>query len=184
MKTRETHVTGILKNCGFGSGWFDKLSKEDREFYLQRGRMIHKATELYDKDVLNINTIDLRIKPYVNAWIKFRVEIGGEIIAIEKRVKNGKYGYVGRLDRIIKNCSLYSVGSVVFDIKTTEADIYTRLQTMGYKLSTRYKNLKRGYVALKVNGNYNVGIYQDDASDQVAWIACVRLNNWIVRNKK
>lgn len=177
------HVTQVLSNCGIRGDWPKHFSKEDQEFYLRRGSMIHLATDLYDKDKLDWATLDERIVPYIEAWKKFRLEMGGKVLASELPVKNKKYNYQGKLDRIISKCALYPTGLLLIDIKTTAIDIATRLQTMAYMMAQNRK-AKRGAVALQSDGNYKVQIFEDDASDKVGWIACLQLNNWIERNTK
>lgn len=177
------HVTQILNDCGLRGEWPEKFSKKDREFYLQRGSMIHKATALFDQGVLDWSSLDERIIPYIKAWEKSRKELGGQIVEIECKIKNSAFDYQGTLDRVIRNCALFPKGFLLIDIKTTEADVVTRLQTMAYAMGYSKRKVKRGFIALKSNGNYKAGIYDNNASDKVGWIACLQLNNWIERNK-
>lgn len=174
------HVTAILSECGLRE-WPAGVPVEQREFYLQRGSAIHKATALLDKGTLDWSKLDDRILPYVRAYERFRKEMGGTVIATELQIENKALGYVGTLDVIIKGCALYPSGNVLFDKKTTQADVFTRLQTTGYVLGQK-KKLKRGFIALRSDGTYRAGIYDNDASDKVAWIACVKLANWKERN--
>ena len=46
---------------GYGSDW-----------YMQRGTFIHQATEYWDKKILDENTLDPQIVPYLNSWKQFR----------------------------------------------------------------------------------------------------------------
>lgn len=176
------HVTGVLSNCNLRA-WSGNIRKEDMEFYLNRGSMIHLATALYDRGTLDWNSVDERIFLYIKAWEKFRNEAGGKVVAIEQMVINNPLQYRGTLDRIISKCALHPTGNLLLDIKTNEADIYTRLQTMAYALAQK-KKVKRGFVALHNDGTYRAGVYDNDASDEVAWRASLNLNNWIERNSK
>ena len=69
-------------------------------FYLQRGRFIHKAAELYDRDELDELTVDERIRPYLHAYAKFTADILFAPSYIERRLFHPKYFYAGRPDRI------------------------------------------------------------------------------------
>jgi hypothetical protein len=177
------HVTQILSAVGLRGGWSEFIPKDDREFYLQRGTMVHKSTVLHDRGILDWKTVDERIIPYVKAWKKFREETGGKIVEIECRVENRELNYCGTLDRIIRKCRLYPAGNLLIDIKTSEADQATKIQTMAYAMAQK-KKVKRGFVALHNTGNYSAGIYKDDEIDKAAWLACLTLNNWIERNIK
>ncbi|HEQ71945.1 MAG TPA: hypothetical protein ENN69_05605 [Spirochaetia bacterium] len=175
-------VTEVLKNCNLRA-WPGYIKPEDMEFYLNRGRAIHRATALYDLGRLDWPSVDPRIEPFVQGWVKFRKEVGGVITAIEQPVSNIALGYTGTFDRIISKCALHPTGNLLIDIKTNEADIYTRLQTAAYALAQK-KKVKRGYVSLFETGKYTALVYGNDASDIVAWKACIQLNNWIGRNTR
>lgn len=69
-------------------------------FYLERGRFIHKATELYDLDELDDSTVDPQIRPYLDAYINFRCDAIFEPIRIEKKYYHPKLMYAGKIDRI------------------------------------------------------------------------------------
>ncbi|HUX54240.1 MAG TPA: hypothetical protein VMV56_07495 [Williamwhitmania sp.] len=174
------HVTQILNDCGLYK-WPFNIPEIDRQFYLKRGSEVHSVTAKYDLDTLYMDSVDPRIKKYLNGWIKFRNEVGGKIIHIEKRVQNKSLDYKGTYDRLIYNCALYPGGYFLLDIKTNEAQAVTRLQTMAYSLCQR-RFVKRGYVALRSNGTYKTEIYDNDLSDKSAWLACVKLINWKERN--
>jgi hypothetical protein len=77
----------------------DDRSKVD-PFYLERGRLIHLATEYYDRDELNESTIDERIRPYLDAYIKFREDTGFIPALIEHKLYHPSYFYAGTLDRV------------------------------------------------------------------------------------
>ncbi len=176
------HVTEILGNLNFRA-WPYFIKDAERDFYLRRGSMIHKATALYDEGVLDWDTVDERILPFILAWKRFREEASGKVTAIELSVVNQKLGYVGTLDRIITKCNLHPSGHLLLDIKTNEADIFTRLQTMAYAMAQK-RTVKRGYVELKNDGTYRAEVYDNDSVDQAGWMACLQLNSWKVRNEK
>ncbi len=87
-------VTTILKAEGFiDTSFYDDYSRE-------RGSLVHLATQLYDTEVLDEESIDPVIVPYLDAWKKFRKETGFIIEQIETPVFNPAYGYAGTPDRI------------------------------------------------------------------------------------
>lgn len=66
----------------------------------ERGTAVHLATELYDRDDLDIDSLDLVLVPYLEAWIRFRRETGFVPVAIEERVYHPRHNYAGTLDRV------------------------------------------------------------------------------------
>jgi hypothetical protein len=172
-------VTQILKACGLYE-WPTRLSEDDRVWYLQRGSFVHKAAELFDLGVLDWNKLDPRIQPYVQAWQQFRGEVGGEIIGIEVKVKSVRFGYHGTLDRIFQGSRVYPKGKLLIDIKTSEAADVTAIQTAGYALAwgKHGGKCRRGAVSLLATGKYHFEMYEDDAGDKAAWLACLALAAW------
>jgi len=69
-------------------------------FYLERGRLVHLATEYYDRDELEDSTIDLQIQSYFDAYIKFGMDTGVKPIHIEFPLFHPIYFYAGKIDRI------------------------------------------------------------------------------------
>lgn len=174
-------VTQILNACGLRQ-WPECVSRENREYYLDRGSKIHLVTELYDRGQLDESTVDERIKGFLEAWKSFRKQIGGKLLAIEKEVKHRTLGYQGRLDRILGPCAV-NKRTAVMDIKTNDADVFTRLQLSGYRMALpRFKKLDRMSVSLFENGKYKVRIYDDSAKDDKTWVCCVALASWLQRN--
>jgi hypothetical protein len=175
------HVTDILAECGFYQG-FEHVPEHLREFYVQRGKMVHRATGLFDRDELDWDTLDERIVPYISAYEQFLAESGAVPLEIELAVQNDELGYCGTLDRIYKQSALWSTGELVVDIKTTQAAPVTRIQTMAYALALSNgkstKPAKRGFVALKKDGTYDAGIYDKDEEDKAVWLACLQVVNW------
>ena len=89
-------------------------------FYLERGRLIHLATEYYDRDELDESSLDSRIAPYVESYIKFRMNTDFEPKLIEQKFYHPQYFYAGRLDR---QGPLNGI-SVIIDIKSgAKADV-------------------------------------------------------------
>ena len=176
------HVTDILAAVGVRR-FAGFLTAEDLGWYLNRGKMIHKATELYDGGVLDLATLDDRIKGFVGGWMHFRAEVPSRMLAIEEDVSHARLGYCGRLDRIIKAPSVCR-WPCMLDIKTNEADIGTRLQLSGYKLALGRKAKQYGRMAveLREDGTYKLTVYYNDREDAAAWIAAVSLASWMNAN--
>jgi hypothetical protein len=179
------HVTSVLQFVGIRSS-FEFLKPADREFYLGRGKMIHKATEFYDKGTLDESVMDERIIPYVEAYKLFRLEVGGFVKHSELAVSSETYGYQGRIDRVIRGSNLYA-GDIIFDIKTTSSDTATRLQLSAYQFAYgNRERTRRGVIELKDSGKYSSHLYDksEDSIDADAWIKTLNLCKWRMRYDK
>jgi len=67
-------------------------------YYLQRGRFIHLACELYDRDELDEDTVDPQILPRLEAWKKFRADTGFVPDRIEEKFYHPVYLYAFKFD--------------------------------------------------------------------------------------
>ena len=97
------------------------------EWYLERGKAVHKATELYDKGTLDPESVDPQIEGYVQAWIKFREDYLFEPGSIELQAYHPVYMYAGILDRL----GMSEGKRVLLDIKSGEPSKSDRLQIAG-----------------------------------------------------
>lgn len=110
---------------------YSRMPEWRREETALRGTYAHKATELYDLDRLNWETLDPKLEPYVNAWLAFRYASDVEILEIEQRVAHPILWYAGTFDRVaILNGQL-----TVLEIKTTAGspEAWWGLQTAAYQ---------------------------------------------------
>ena len=82
-------------------------------WYLERGKMVHHATTLIDKGTLDWETVDDRIKPFLDAYQSFIDTAHPIIEAMELNVVHPSLKYGGRLDRVYRMSGL-----IVADIKT------------------------------------------------------------------
>lgn len=168
-------VTGIISEMGLsGLPWdiileFRALKNKEIEvcqlsqmalaFYQagQFGNAAHKATELHDRGCLDLKTVDPAIIPYLEAWKKFKSEVGVKILEIEKKMFHPIYLFAGTLDRVVElDGRIY-----VLDIKTSvKFPAHLGLQTAAYKELYNYdrarsENATRRFgVLLKPDGTY------------------------------
>jgi hypothetical protein len=84
-------------------------------WYLERGRMVHAATVMIDKGVLDWDALDERIKPFCDAYVDFRNTSAVVVEASELVVVHPSYTYGGRLDRVYR--LLGQARKLVTDIK-------------------------------------------------------------------
>ena len=170
-------VTQILQSTGIID--FSKVPKENLEASMIFGTYVHEATELYDKNNLNLETLHPKLRPYLDAWIKFKVQVGFEIELNEEKIGSQKYMFAGTLDRrgIINN------QRGIVDIKTSvDISRATAIQTAGYMIAhnemfKKEKTKFRMAVLLKPDGTYKISEYSDK-SDMNVFLSSLTLHNW------
>jgi hypothetical protein len=124
-------------------------------WYLERGRLIHLATALFDHDELDEDSIDERIKPYLDAYVKFKKETGFEPKHIELPLYHPKYYYAGTIDRI----GLLNNSQDLIDLKTGGKAKADELQLAAYWELCRasYIKIRRVFdLYLHENGTYSL----------------------------
>jgi len=93
-------VSEILKANGLD--FFSKVRPDVLSAAQKFGTAVHRATALWDKQDLAIDMLSEPLKPYLNAWIKFKKDSGYEIWAIEQPIYSKKLWVAGTPDRIGK----------------------------------------------------------------------------------
>jgi len=97
-------------------------------WYLERGRLVHLATQYYDRDELDENTIDPQIKDYFDAYISFRKDTGFNPQLIEHRLYHKGYVFAGTIDRI----GLLNANLSLIDLKSGAPARVDELQGVAY----------------------------------------------------
>lgn len=118
-------VTGLICRAGLvDSTWYTPQSRD-------RGTYVHEACALYDRGTLDDSTVDPRIRPYLDAWVKFQgIMKPGKFSVIEQPFYSEKYGYAGTIDRAWPHMG----SDFVCDIKTGDFPAWLPLQLAGYSL--------------------------------------------------
>jgi hypothetical protein len=80
-----------------------------------RGQHVHEACDLFDRDELDWQSLDLQLVPFVEAWRNFLHESGAVVIASEVRVVHAQLGYAGSPDKVLS----WGKRIVVPDLKAT-----------------------------------------------------------------
>jgi hypothetical protein len=92
---------------------------------LLRGTYVHKATELWDKETLDEDTLDETIRPYLECYKVARADMPRGIKSIEKKLWHPIWKYAGIIDREMDGdtcCILYLTPgkSRLYDLKPVE----------------------------------------------------------------
>ena len=119
------------------------------------GTEVHKITELWDRQKLDIKKVDPVIVPYLTGWLKFLAEMKPEFLEIEEMIYSKMYDVCGRPDRIC----LINGRLNLLDIKSTTTIMPSvHVQTGGYKKVweeyCKKKIFRRAIVWLKPDGSY------------------------------
>ncbi len=175
------NVTSVTDSLSSYAG----VPRDVLERKAELGTAVHYATELYDANDLDFDTLPDVVAPYVNAWIKFIAETGWVTQVSEQRVFSAKYQYAGTLDAIghfTKLKRLKPRHICVLDKKTT----YDYLPSFGPQLaayqrawneSNTPRATRRICVRLKPDETYEMYECEDEA-DWSVYLAALTMKNW------
>jgi len=142
-------VTQILDRCALikGKRWF---TDENRE----RGQKVHELIHYHDKGTLDIESIDLELQPYYDAFVNFLNETKFEPYYIEEAMYSENPLFAGKPDRI----GLLDGVTTLIDFKTGGWYPHYDLQLAGYAiLAERHLKLsikKRFVIQLMKTGKW------------------------------
>lgn len=150
---------GLIDTTGF--------SEERAEF----GRHVHSECEMWDLYGTDEVEADSPLRPYLDAWKKFRLETGFTPTLIEW-AGSSKYGYAGMLDRLGYT---HLLENILLDIKSGPVRPWHALQLAGYQFICQeagHKVFERWSIHLKNNGTYSLERHKE-LSDHSNFLACV-----------
>lgn len=184
-------VTQVLERTGLVD--FSDIPPSIRRAALSRGRRVHKAAQFLVEDDLDMDTVPLEERGYVEACANFLQTSGFIVLGSERRIAHVDYGYAGTTDAI----GLWRAGFAIADWCTGDLSESAKdLQTSGYTEALRkcppseWTNftpaspIARIGVHLKKNGDFATEPYSDprDFSKFLAAVAVV--HEQIRRGKK
>lgn len=139
------------------------------------GTRVHEACQFDDEDDLDEASVQDDVRPYLQAWRKFRLETGAEVIACEQRVFDAMRLFAGTLDRVIK----YRGVKWVVDIKTALATPSTvGPQTAAYlRALNDFSVIRRAAIRLRPDGSYRLDELTDP-NDWAVFNAALTLHNF------
>ena len=98
-------------------------------YHATRGTFVHKAIELWFKGVLDFETVDEAVKPYLDSFIKFQEKAKIEPVILEERFADKNITFAGTVDIVGK----VKGKTYLFDIKTGQKQDSYNAQMAGYK---------------------------------------------------
>lgn len=145
------------------------------------GTAVHRMTELYDLDDLDMDCLADELVPYLTAWIKFRAESGFVPETIEKRLYHPALRFAGTPDR----SGLINGRRAVIDIKkmlTLGPVIGLQLAAYGELFAKNGTQIEDRYgLGLRADGTYRLVPFTDKG-DWPVFLSLLTLNNWKVKN--
>lgn len=173
-------VTSILKTMGLYDCYGRVPDQELMAAKMKKGKAVHRATELFDKDELDETTLHPTLIPYLEAWKKFKATFQPTWYHIEAGVASVKYTYAGTIDRV----GLIKGTPWIIDIKASESTIpATKLQLAGYDIAYHEMvgekgTYKRAAVLLSgKTGDYNFIPYES-TFDYNAFLGMLQFYFW------
>lgn len=159
-------VTQILRATGISADFeaLSSLSREMRaaiELKREIGTALHADAHAFDDDDLDLDAVDPRVRPYLDAWITFRLNSGVTPEIRERRVFHPTLRYAGTLDGIF---TTPDGKRVLIDIKTGDPDDSgCQFQTAAYALASGHDIEERWGVQLipGLKVPYRVSCYTD-----------------------
>ena len=129
---RVPSVTEILRAVGVSED-FAHANPEDLEFRRQLGTEVHRMAHAFDDDDVDWDTVDPRVRPYLDAWAAWRINAGAMPVQRERRVFHPGYFYAGTLDGIFE---LANGTRILCDIKSSDLVNYaSNLQVAAYEMA-------------------------------------------------
>ncbi len=162
-------VTQILAAEGFvDTTWYTDHGRD-------RGKYAHKATELYDRNDLDEESLDPELVPRLEAWKLFLKESGFKVTEIEGPIFNQALQYAGTRDRM----GVFPNGkTAVLDLKNGVIEAWCGLQLCAYIMhEPNYYGIERYAVRLKDDGKYSLKQFKD-TNDFGIWRAAVSCYWW------
>ncbi|HSH27960.1 MAG TPA: hypothetical protein VK972_09395 [Wenzhouxiangella sp.] len=147
-----------------------------------RGTVVHKATELFDFDMLDWDTLDADLHGYIHSWEKFVSRTKLEIDYMEQSLYHPKYLYAGTMDRAGSLTWKRRRRNAVIDLKTGVPVKGTAMQTAAYQRAIKdlhgedYKT--RLGVYLKPDGGEPEVVEYTEAGDFNMFLAMLKIYRW------
>ena len=149
------------------------------EFARERGGHVHRACELHDSDDLVMDTLDIRLLPYVQAWQQFRKDYPCTWEHVERPEWSPILRYAGTPDR--RGVFLRERKRLVLEIKATAVTMPSvAVQLSGYDLTEEPRADELWVVRLRKDGRYRRAVMP---AVHGTFLSCLNIFNWKRKNK-
>lgn len=143
-------VTQALSDSGFiDTRWFNEEAA-------LRGTYVHAAVQLHHEGELDEASLDAIVRPFYEAYLRFRAESGFTVTASEERVCDPALGYAGTLDLRGQFPPWGAPRTDVIDIKTGAVPPWVGYQTAAYARLVPGPIRRRWALHLRADGTYRL----------------------------
>jgi hypothetical protein len=164
-------LTAIMDDLGITG--YKGIPAADREFYLRRGQLVHRACDLDDLGQLREETLDPVLVPYLTGWRRAVNDLRLTFSEIESRKVNEVYWYTTGPDRIGAADGI----PAVIEIKTGTSPWWVGMQLAAQAACLPDGHLlKRISIALPGDGSY-VPTFPTDRNDRALILGGIALYN-------
>jgi len=131
---------------------------KDRKWYAERGTAVHRAVELYLHGALKEDTLDERIKGYLESFKKANHKLQFDIEGIELRAFDEPYWYACTYDLKVRLQWRDMYMPAMIDIKSGMPNDGDRYQTAGQAYTQpEFPEILRFCLYLKQDGSFQQG---------------------------
>ena len=155
------------------------------DYALNRGRLVHKACEIIDKNIgggLHMDSLHPELRPRVEAYLDFKEHTSLKVFnLIEEPLVCLKNGFAGMPDR-------FTVSRIILEIKNGPKIGWEGVQLAGQMGLIKARSLLRTdplrkSVHLFPNGKWKIE-HWDDPSDWSVFLSLLNVLNWKIRNAR
>jgi len=171
---RMESVTEILGDAGLTDYRFSQ------EWYMTRGKYIHSASEMIDRNTLDWTTLDPVLVPYCEAYRSFVEDCRPVVAVSEKPLYHATHLFAGTPDRVVKMHDRM----VIMDIKTGLPVAANWLQVAAYRelihVNEDISPVQGAVLCLQDDGKYRLKTcnLKDMKRDYQIFLAALTVVRW------
>lgn len=170
-------VTEILAPLSDFSGIAPAVLEAKRDL----GHRVHLACQLDDEDDLDEASVEEDVGPYLDAWRRFLVESGAQVLHNEQRVYSRVMQYAGTLDNVLQ----LNGAKWLVDKKTSlHTPIAAGPQTAAYLYALNDPTVThRAAIRLRPDGTYRFDPLTG-ADDFTVFVSCLSIHRFKQQHKQ
>lgn len=170
-------VTQIIKTAGLSD--LSYIDKDLLNYKAQVGDAIHLATQYYDNNELDLDSVSDLIKPRFNSYLKFKEDYKPETIGIELQLYHKLYLFAGTIDRIF----LIDNKLTLLDIKSGVKEKHHAIQTAGYELlynqgKKQKEQIKQRMILYLSDNGYKIET-NNNKNDKNVFLSALTITNYL-----
>lgn len=173
-------VTQILKESGLSS--FNNVPEHLLQESATIGKHVHRATELADLDMLDMDSLDELYLTYLVQWEKFKKDYSFIQEQIELKLVHPILRFAGTIDRVGTMLINGKTHRVILDIKTGIKTKEVAIQLAGYSILYNRAVSKKEQATIRVAvylkpDSYKVETFTNKADENI-FLSALNITNW------